>query len=43
MGMGYQVSSIGVLISLALTIWFLAFTVLVIIKLDKIIELLGKK
>ncbi len=31
------------IISLALTVWFVVFTVLVIQKLDKIVELLGKK
>jgi len=31
------------LISLALTIWFVYFSVLVIQKLDKLIELLSKK
>ena len=37
------VSLIGGLISLALTVWFVVFSVLVIQKLDKVIELLGKK
>ncbi len=41
--MGYGASFIGGLISLALTIWFVCFSVLVIKKLDKLIELLGKK
>jgi hypothetical protein len=36
-------SFISGLISLALMIWFVCFTVLVIQKLDKLIELLGKK
>jgi hypothetical protein len=31
------------LLSLALTAWFVIFSVLVIQKLDKVIELLGKK
>ena len=31
------------IISLALTVWFVAFTVLVLQKLDKITELLEKK
>ena len=31
------------LISLALTVWFVWFTVLVIQKLDKLVELLDKK
>ncbi|MDP2831587.1 MAG: hypothetical protein Q8O02_05010 [Candidatus Omnitrophota bacterium] len=37
------VSFIGGLISLALTAWFVCFSVLVIQKLDKVIELLEKK
>jgi len=41
--MGYGLSFIGGLISLALTVWFVYFSVLVIRKLDKVIELLGKK
>ncbi|MFH0826470.1 MAG: hypothetical protein V1923_01080 [Candidatus Omnitrophota bacterium] len=41
--MGYGVSSIGALVSLALTVWFVVFTVLVIKKLDRIAELLSKK
>ncbi|MDP2927346.1 MAG: hypothetical protein Q8N80_00890 [Candidatus Omnitrophota bacterium] len=36
-------SFIGGLISLALTVWFVYFSILVIQKLDKVIELLGKK
>jgi len=36
-------SFIGGLISLILTVWFVVFSVLVIQKLDKLIELLGKK
>jgi hypothetical protein len=36
-------SFIGGLISLILTVWFVVFTVLVIQKLDKVIELLNKK
>jgi hypothetical protein len=36
-------SFISALISLALTVWFVVFTVLVIQKLDKIAELLSKK
>ncbi|MFH0917954.1 MAG: hypothetical protein V1830_02355 [Candidatus Omnitrophota bacterium] len=36
-------SFIGGLISLVLTIWFVVFSVLVIQKLDKLIELLAKK
>jgi hypothetical protein len=34
---------LGGIISLALVVWFVAFTVLVLQKLDKVIELLGKK
>ena len=37
------VTFISGLISLALTVWFVFFSVLVIQKLDKVIELLGKK
>jgi len=36
-------SFIGGLVSLVLTVWFVVFSVLVIQKLDKVIELLGKK
>lgn len=36
-------SFIGGLISLALMVWFVTFSVLVLQKLDKVIELLGKK
>jgi len=36
-------SFIGGLISLILTVWFVVFSVLVVRKLDKVIELLGKK
>jgi hypothetical protein len=41
--MGFGVSAIGGLISLALTVWFVIFTILVINKLDRIAELLSKK
>jgi len=41
--MGYGMGFLGGLISLALTVWFVVFTVLMIQKLDKIIELLSKK
>ena len=41
--MANGLSFIGGLISLALTIWFVYFSVLVIQKLDKVIELLSKK
>jgi len=40
---GYGLNFIGGLISLALTIWFVYFSVLVIQKLDKVIDLLSKK
>jgi len=43
MGMGYGVGLLGGLISLALTVWFVYFSVMVLKKLDNIIELLGKK
>jgi len=36
-------SFIGGLISLVLTVWFVVFSILVVLKLGKIIELLGKK
>jgi hypothetical protein len=41
--MATGVSLIGGLISLVLTVWFVVFSVLVIQRLDKVIELLGKK
>jgi hypothetical protein len=41
--MEYGLSFMSGLISLALTIWLVFFSVLVIQKLDKIIELLKKK
>ena len=41
--MEYGANFIGGLISLALMIWFIYFSVLVIQKLNKLIELLGKK
>jgi hypothetical protein len=41
--MSAGVSFIGGLISLALTVWFVYFSILVIQKLDKLIDLLGKK
>ncbi len=41
--MEYVLSFMSGLISLALTIWLIYFSVLVIQKLDKIIELLRKK
>ena len=34
---------IGGIISLALTVWFVIFSVLIILKLGKIVELLEKK
>jgi hypothetical protein len=39
MGMGF----FGGLISLALLVWFVIFTVLVLNKLDKLIDLMSKK
>ncbi len=36
-------SLIGGIISLALTVWFVIFSVLVVLKLGKVIELLEKK
>jgi hypothetical protein len=43
MNMATTANFIGGLVSLALTVWFIIFSVLVIQKLDKVIELLGKK
>lgn len=44
MGMGYgYLGFLSGLISLTLTIWIVAFTMLVLSKLNKIIELLSKK
>jgi len=43
MGMGYGVGFLGGLISLALTVWFVYFSVMVLKKLDNIIGLLSKK
>lgn len=40
---GSGVGVVGALISLALTVWFVVFSVLVLQKLDKVIELLSKK
>jgi len=41
--MEYGLNFMSGLISLALTVWLVYFSVLVIQKLDKIIELLNKK
>jgi len=41
--MGEGIGFIGGLIWLGLTIWFVYFSVLVLQKLDKLIELLSKK
>lgn len=41
--MGYGVNVLSVLISFGIMIWFVIFTVLVLVRLDKIIEVLGKK
>ena len=41
--MGESVRFFAALVQLALIIWFTYFTVLVIQKLDKVIELLSKK
>jgi hypothetical protein len=41
--MGYGIGFISGLISLALTVWLVCFTVLVLQKLDKIIEALKNK
>jgi len=42
-GMSPGAGFLAGLISLALTVWFVVFTVLVLKKLDNIIELLSKK
>lgn len=42
MGM-YGVGLLSVLISFGLILWFVIFSILVLLRLDKIIELLGKK
>jgi hypothetical protein len=41
--MGEGASLVAGLVSLALTAWFVYFSILVVRKLDKIIELLDKK
>ena len=41
--MANGISLISGLISLGLTIWFVVFSVLVLVKLDKVISLLDKK
>ena len=41
--MANGINFFGGLISLALTVWFVYFSVLVIQKLDKLIEILDKK
>ncbi len=41
--MGYGANFLGGLISLALMVWFVYFSILVIQKLDKLIEILSKK
>jgi len=41
--MGYGAGFVSGLISLALTIWLVYFSVLVLQKLDKVIELLSRK
>lgn len=43
MGAGGGMGALGALISFGLTVWFVIFSVLVIKKLDAIIEALGKK
>jgi hypothetical protein len=43
MGMGSGAGILAGLISLALTVWFVFFSVLVLQKLDRVIELLSKK
>ena len=41
--MGYGMNFLSGIISLGLTIWFVVFTVMVLGKLDKIIEISNKK
>lgn len=40
---GYGVSVLSVLISFGLMLWFVIFSILVLLRLDKIIEVLSKK
>lgn len=41
--MGYGANILSVLISFGILIWFVIFTVLVLVRLDRIIEVLSKK
>lgn len=41
--MAYGVNIISVLISFGLMLWFVIFSILVLLRLDKIIEVLSKK
>lgn len=43
MNTNYGMNLAAGLLSLALTVWFVVFTVLVVKKLDRLIDLLGKK
>ncbi len=40
---GYGVGILSVLISFGLMLWFVIFSILVLLRLDKIIEVLSKK
>ncbi len=40
---GYGANILSVLISFGIIIWFVIFTILVLARLDKIIEVLSKK
>ena len=41
--MGYGANVLSVMISFGIMIWFVIFTVLVLVRLDKVIEVLSKK
>jgi hypothetical protein len=41
--MGHNVGFVGALISLALVVWFIIFSIILVNKLNRIIELLSKK
>jgi len=40
---GYGANILSVMISFGIMIWFVIFTVLVLVRLDKVIEVLSKK
>ncbi len=41
--MGYGANILSVFISFGIMIWFVIFTILVLVRLDKVIEVLSKK